>query len=206
MSNGACQSSLNVIELAQVLRNTLGLRYNFNSDRFMADLPGQPATTVLAPAQLMVFLANTMAQHPDRFSPQQLRPRGLKNLLVRLKALCASPIEDLYGLDQFVATRLAGGPGSDVTSAEALESYLAFIRGGGGVALSPYQFHRHLPAIIKDKFSIAKRHDIVRLDPAGRQTTRNGWRGLGITDSADTTDTADGKITDLSTTDATGTL
>jgi len=185
-----CQQ-LDDATLAQLFKGALGLRYSLPRDRFEGWITGEPSLTILSPSQVLAFVANTLAQQPDRFPPHKLTTRWLKHILVRLKALCASADDHLAGLEQFVGSRLINQPGFDVTGAELFEAYQAYIQMHSGPTLSRYEFHRRLPAVIKNNFGIPKRHDIVRAEPDGKQTNRNGWRGLQLTNTADTADGTD---------------
>ncbi len=111
--------------------------------------------------------------------------------MIVLRALCADAGDEaLLPLQHFVEARLALQPGADVTSAQVRVAFELECQRLGEIVLSRYEFHRRLPGLIKQRFGIAKSHQILR--PAdGRLTMRKGWRGLLLKDATDATDGED---------------
>ena len=188
---GTVGALLDNARLCAVFSSALALRYDLRLGRFLFRPPGATVEMVLTDAQLLALLAKSLAQHPGLFPALEIQPRQQKRLVDMFKAHCARASDPIPDLQQFIAARLVHEPGCDVTSSELFTAYTAFIGDHGGLGLSAYEFHRTLPTIIKDRFGIAKRHEILRPGPTGRFTKRNGWRGVKLTDGTDGTDGTD---------------
>jgi hypothetical protein len=185
---------LDDVQICQSLRAALDLRFCLRTGQFQFCAPGQTKMTGISNYELLMLISTTLAQQPDHVAPGQIRPRRVKRLVNVLRGQCADACEDaILVLRRFVESELELQPGSDVTSTEIRE---AFIRTIPDPVLSGYEFHRHLPIIIRNLFGIPKCHDIRRPDRLGRPTDRNGWTGLKLrfagrkTDMADTADTS----------------
>jgi len=153
--------------------------------------------THISEAELLMLISTTLAQQPDLVAPGQFRPRRVIRLVNVLRGQCADTGEDaILVLRRFVESALELQPGSNVTSAEIRE---AFVRAIADPVLSDYEFHRHLPIIIRNLFGVPKCHDIRRPDLQGRPTHRNGWTGLKLRFLVNKTDTADTADTGLQT-------
>ena len=190
---GPTPGRLDDLQVCQALKAALGLRCNLRTGSFRFQAPGQPHGTEISEGALLVLISTTLAAQPELFPPSQIRSRRLKRIVNVLRALCADAGEDAHRvLEQFVQTRLALQPGSDVTSFEIFTAYEAEGYHVGEVTLSRYEFHRRLPGLIKQRFGLSKRHVIVRVNSDGRLTKRNGWCGLHLNnDSSDTGDSDD---------------
>ncbi len=193
--NTTCMPArLDDTRICQSLRAALDLRFCSRTGQFKFRSPGQAKMTGLSEAELSMLISTTLAQQTDHVDPDQFRPRRVKWLVNVLRGQCADTGEDtILVLRRFVGSALELQPGADVTSAEIRE---AFIRAIPDPVLSCYEFHRHLPNIIRNLFGIPKCHDIRRPGPLGKPTDRNGWTGLKLrfasrkTDAADKTDTS----------------
>ena len=184
---------LDDLQLSQTLKSALGLRCSLQTGQFRFRAPGQPHDTEISEEALLVLVATTLTAQPEIFPPSQIRPRRLKRIIHLLRALCADAGEDaVHGLRRFVERRVVLQIGSDLTSGEAYAAYAASALHAGESVLSPHEFYRRLPGLIKQRFGLSKRHVILRLNSDGRLTKRNGWCGLHLNnDSSDTGDSDD---------------
>jgi hypothetical protein len=179
-------------QLCQTLRSALGLKFDLRTELFSFAAPGQVGGTEISEAALLVLVSTTLAAQPELFPPSHIRPRRLRKIIGVLRALCADAGDELlHGFQRFVERRLRLQPGSDITSSEVFAAFEADSLHAGEPLMSKHEFHRRLPGLIRNAFGKLKLHEILRANPDGRLTKRNGWRGLKITDGTDRTDGTD---------------
>ena len=189
----------NDLRLCESLQAALKLRFNLRAGRFSFTAPEQAGSVEISEAALAVLISTSLAQQPELFPSGQIRPRRLRRIVNLLRAVCADAGVDVHqSLRQFVETRLMLEPGADITSAEIRAAYEVEAELLGEPVLSRYEFHRHLPGLIRQQFGLLKLHEIERPCQDGRLTKRNGWRGLALTDATDSTDSTDSTLISLS--------
>jgi hypothetical protein len=169
----------------QFIQTTLNLKFDLTTGWFWIRVADRLQLVPITEVQLLALLCRTIGAEPA----SKLSLSQLKQLVGELKISAAEANSDaVQDLRQFVQARVVRQPGCDVTSGELLAAYRADKREYGGVLLTSYQFQRELPGVIRACFGVAKRHEVLRPDPTGRLTKRNGWIGLRLNDGNDGND------------------
>lgn len=183
---------LNLITASRFVITRLGLRYFYQTDSFtMVD--GDGNRTSLSTNSLTKVIEDWLVKRSAKVGISASPERMVSNVIAAiLKQIAIGPEEGLRRyLNECVERRI----GTSVTMAELLAGYQAHCDALGAARMPPRTFYQAVTVSVKQRFGVAKSHDIGRRSPGGKETDKSGFRNLSLNgnrlDTSDTSDTSD---------------
>jgi hypothetical protein len=173
---------LNYNAVAFYLADLLSLEYELNNDRFYTQLYGEskrePLSQYVLKQSILTCLQQFAARDPDHFPPGD----HVQPIFAMLKKICAFERPDEpEGLRLYLRDCVDRREGSDLSTEEMFDGYVAFCETTGKAMFPKWVFQDKLARAVLEQFGVAKSHCVMRMhDMLGRPTARYGFKNLGL--------------------------